>query len=65
MLGMDSKPLLNGIWKVWYSVNLLKLSGLGGIQACIKSIKIIVERFQMAVPATFKIHRTQYACLFN
>ena len=33
------------MWEVWYLMTLLKLSGLSGIQAHIKAIKIIIENF--------------------
>ena len=46
MVAADSKPHKNGLWKVWYLITLLKLSGFSGIRAHTKTIKIITEKFQ-------------------
>ena len=46
MLVTDSKSIWKEIVKVWYLITLLKLSWPCGIQAHIKPIKIIMEKFQ-------------------
>ena len=46
MFATDSELPLNGVWNVWYVITILKLSGLIGIRAHVKRIRIIMEKFQ-------------------
>ena len=46
MFAIDSALLLNGLWKIWYLITLLKSSELGGIRAQVQAIRIIMEKFK-------------------